>query len=169
MIELFKKSLLVSSVVILTQINLIAQSTTSSIKQNQLYIELGGNGMIYSINYERSLSENFTFRGGFGITPGLIFAEGTFLHIPVTASYLIGGVSSKFETGLGVTYFAGTDIEVFGLPSDDQSLIFLAGIVGYRYISPGGFVFRIAFTPFYNSQAEPNFIPSGGLSFGFMF
>ncbi|MCL4280583.1 MAG: hypothetical protein KJZ60_13035, partial [Ignavibacteriaceae bacterium] len=66
MIELFKKSLLVSSVVILTQINLIAQSTTSSIKQNQLYLELGGNGMIYSINYERSLSENFTLRGGFG-------------------------------------------------------------------------------------------------------
>ncbi len=168
MMELNKKFLLVLSIVILTDSNSIAQSTLSSVKQNQLYLELGGNGMIYSINYERSLSENFTLRGGFGITPGIIFAEGTFIHIPVTASYLIGGKSSKFETGLGATYFAGTDVEIFGLPSDDQTLIFLTGIIGYRYISSGGFVFRIAFTPFYNGQTEPNFIPSGGLSFGFM-
>ena len=147
----------------------IAQDTNINFKKNQLYLELGGNGLVYSINYERLLSENFTLRGGFGITPGLIFAEGTFIHIPITASYLIGSKSSKFETGLGVTYFAGTDIKVFGLDAGDQSLIFLTGIIGYRYTSPGGFVFRILFTPLYNSETEPEFLPYFGLSLGIAF
>lgn len=143
--------------------------TSISTKQNQLYLELAGDGLIYSLNYERLLSENFSLRAGFGITPGIIIAEGTFIHIPFTCSYLVGSKTSKFELGLGVTYFAGSDVEIFGLPADDQSLIFLTGIVGYRYVGKGGFVFRIFFTPIYNSQADPAFFPWAGLSFGFMF
>ena len=144
------------------------QTSTANLKQNQLYLELAGNGLIYSINYERFLSEDFTIRGGFGITPGLIFIEGTFIHIPVTASYLIGSKTSKLELGLGATYFAGEDTEIFGLDAGDQSLMFLTGIIGYRYTSPAGFVFRVFFTPLYSSESEPNFNPYGGLSFGFM-
>lgn len=153
---------------ILLQCNAIGQTPATNLKQNQLYLELGGNSLVYSISYERIISENFTIRGGFGITPGIIFAEGTFIHIPFTISYLIGGERHKLESGLGVTYFAGTDVEIFGLPAGDQSLIFLTGIVGYRYISPSGFVLRIFFTPLYSSESEPNFNPYGGLSFGFM-
>lgn len=146
-----------------------AQSTSSNFKQNQLYLELAGNGLIYSLNYERLLSKNFALRFGFGITPGVIFVEGTYIHIPFTASYLVGSETSKFEAGIGATYFAGTDVEIFGLPAGDQSLIFVTGIIGYRYISPGGFVFRIFFSPLYSSEADPNLIPTGGLSFGFAF
>ena len=165
-----KSTALFTLVFILIAIEItIAQDTNINFKKNQLYLELGGNGLVYSINYERLLSENFTLRGGFGITPGLIFAEGTFIHIPITASYLIGSKSSKFETGLGATYFAGTDIKVFGLDTGDQSLIFLTGIIGYRYTSPGGFVFRILFTPLYNSETEPEILPYFGLSLGFAF
>lgn len=165
-----KNIVLLTSVLILTVIEFtIAQDTNINYKKNHLYLELGGNSLVYSISYERLLSENFTLRGGFGITPGLIFADGTFIHIPVTASYLIGGKRSKFEAGLGFTFFAGTDVEVFGLDAGDQSLIFLTGIIGYRYTSPGGFVFRIFFTPLYNSEADPSFIPSFGLSFGYAF
>lgn len=163
--------LLIFSIIILSIIphsKLSAQHVTNNIKQNQLYLELGGNSLVYSISYERLLSENFTIRGGFGITPGLIFAEGTFIHIPFTASYLVGSERHKLEAGLGATYFAGTDIEIFGLPSGDQSLVFLTGIAGYRYVSPGGFVFRIFFTPLYSGEADPYFYPAFGLSFGFM-
>ncbi|MDT3695997.1 MAG: hypothetical protein ROY99_06350 [Ignavibacterium sp.] len=151
------------------QNNLSAQTQQSADRVNQLYLELGGNGLIYSVNYERFLSDNFTIRGGFGITPGIIFAEGTFIHIPFTISYLIGGVSSKFEAGLGATYFSGTDVEIFGLPAGDQSLIFMTGVIGYRYTSPAGFAFRIFFTPLYSKESDPDFIPTGGLSFGFLF
>lgn len=148
--------------------NINAQTKSLNEKHNQIYLELAGNSLIYSISYERFISENFTLRGGLGITPGIIFIEGTFIHIPFTASYLIGSETSKFETGLGATYFAGTDVEMFGLESGDQSLIFLTGIVGYRYISPSGFVFRIFFTPLYSSEVDPPFVPYFGLSFGFM-
>jgi len=168
-----KKIMLLSKILlgwlILFQCSTAGQTSTANLKQNQLYLELAGNGLIYSINYERLLSENFTLRGGFGITPGIIFAEGTFIHIPVTASYLIGSETSKFEVGLGATYFSGTDIEFFGLPAGDESLIFITGLAGYRYTSKSGFVLRVVFTPFYNSEADPNFYPSGGLSFGLMF
>jgi len=167
-----KKIILLSKILfgwlILFQCNAAGQTQTTNFKQNQLYLELAGNGLIYSINYERFLSEDFTIRGGFGITPGLIFVEGTFIHIPVTASYLIGSKTSKLELGLGATYFAGEDTEIFGLDAGDQSLMFLTGIIGYRYTSPAGFVFRVFFTPLYSSESEPNFNPYGGLSFGFM-
>jgi len=168
-----KKIILLSKILlgwlILFQCNAAGQTLATNFKQNQLYLELGGNGLIYSINYERLLSENFTLRGGFGITPGLIFVEGTFIHIPVTASYLIGSKTSKLELGLGATYFAGKDTEIFGLDAGDQFLVFLTGIIGYRYTSPAGFVFRVLFTPIYNSEEDPYFYPSFGLSFGFAF
>jgi hypothetical protein len=167
-----KKTILLSKILlgwlIFFQCSTAGQTLTTNLKQNQLYLELAGNGLIYSINYERFLSEDFTIRGGFGITPGLIFVEGTFIHIPVTASYLIGSKTSKLELGLGATYFAGEDTEIFGLDAGDQSLIILTGIVGYRYTSPGGFVFRVLFTPLYNSEEDSYFYPSFGLSFGFM-
>ena len=167
-----KKIILLSKILlvwlILFQCSTAGQTSTTNFKQNQLYLELGGNSLVYSISYERLLSENFTIRGGFGITPGIIFAEGTFIHIPVTASYLIGSERHKLEAGLGATYFAGTDVEIFGLPAGDQSLIFLTGMVGYRYVSPAGFVFRIFFTPLYSTEADPYFYPSFGLSFGFL-
>jgi len=167
-----KKIILLSKILlgwlILFQCNAAGQTQTTNFKQNQLYLELGGNGLIYSINYERLLSENFILRGGFGITPGIIFVEGTFIHIPFTASYLIGSTTSKLELGLGATYFAGEDTELFGLDAGDQSLIILTGIVGYRYTSPGGFVLRVLFTPLYNSEEDSYFYPSFGLSFGFM-
>lgn len=161
------KSLLLI-IILLTNFASYAQLSEQASKKNQLYFELGGNGIIYSLNYERLLTENLTLRAGFGITPGIIFVEGTFVHIPVTVSYLIGGARSKFETGLGAVYFSGSDIKVFGLKSGELSEVALTGIIGYRYTSQGGFVFRVLFTPFYNSSIKSKFLPSGGLSFGFM-
>ena len=147
----------------------VAQTHDSRNKQNQLYLELGGNAVLYSFNYERILPDNFTLRAGISYLPGLIIVEGTFFLIPVSGSYLIGSESSKLEIGLGATLFTGTDVEIFGYDGTAETLIFLTGIVGYRYISQGGFVFRVAFTPYYHSDADPEFIPSAGLSFGFLF
>jgi len=138
--------------------------------KNQIFLELGGDGIIYSINYERLLTENIALRGGIGITPGMIFIDGTFFGIPLTVSYLIGGGRSKLELGLGVTYFTVEDAAIFGIPAGDFSFAALTGIVGYRGSSRDrGFVFRIAFTPLYNSDFNPSFVPTGGISFGYAF
>jgi len=138
-------------------------------KKNHFYLELGGNGGLYSFNYERLITDNFTLRAGFGITPGILFVDGTFLAIPLTASYLAGSDAHKFEAGFGTTFFTVQDPEVFGFPVEVNSFFALTGIIGYRYFKPrGGFTFRICFTPFYNT-GENEFAPSGGLSFGLGF
>lgn len=153
----------VGSLILFAQTNGSAQN-----KQNQLYLELGGNGLIYSVNYERLLSENLTVKGGIGVTPGLIFVEGTFFAIPVTMSYIVGSDRSKFETGPGITLFTGTNAKIFGLPTGDISILFISGILGYRYVSSSGFVWRIFFCPIYSNKTDPKFNPYGGMSFGFM-
>jgi hypothetical protein len=156
---------------ILFQCNAAGQTLTTNFKQNQVYLELGGCGLTYSINYERLLSENFALRGGIGITPGWFFFDGAIFTIPVTGSYLIGDGFSKLELGLGATYLTSTDIEVFGLlPAGSSSLIAFDGIIGYRGGRPqGGFIFRIAFAPMYSPEFDPEFIPYGLISFGFSF
>lgn len=147
-----------------------AQVTTPTYKKNQVYLELGGCGLTYSLNYERLLSENFALRGGIGVTPGWLFVDGTIFTIPVTGSYLIGGGFSNLELGIGATYLTTTNIEIFGLPAGSTSLVAFDGIIGYRGGNPnGGFIFRIAFNPIYSPDFDPEFIPYGLISFGFGF
>jgi len=147
-----------------------AQYSFTSPVKNQIYLEIGGFGLTYSINYERLVSENFALRGGIGVTPGLLFIDGTLFTIPVSGSYLIGGDFSKLELGLGATYITSTDIELFDLPAGSFSAVAIDGIIGYRVGNPqGGFVFRIAFNPMYSSEFNPNFIPYGLISFGYGF
>jgi hypothetical protein len=55
------------------------------------------------------------------------------------------------------------------LEAGDLSVVFLTGIIGYRGFTPGGFIFRIGFTPLYSTQTDPEFIPSFGVSFGYAF
>ena len=148
-----------------------AQIREPTIKKNQVYLELGGCGLTYTLNYERLLSKKFALRGGIGITPGLLFVDGTIFTIPLTGSYLIGEGYSKLELGLGATYMTTTDVDIFGLPAGSSSLIAFDGIIGYRGGSPnGGFIFRIAFNPMYSSDFNPKkFVPYGLVSFGFGF
>jgi len=147
-----------------------AQYSNTSLVKNQVYLELGGSGLTYSINYERLVSENFALRGGIGITPGLLFIDGTLFTIPVSGSYLIGGDFSKLELGLGANYITSTDIDFFSLPLGSFSLIAFDGIIGYRGGNPnGGFIFRIAFNPMYSSEFDPEFLPYGLISFGYGF
>ena len=150
---------------------LFAQKISSNRNvRNQFYLELLGNGFIYSFNYERLLSDNFTVRGGLGIFPGIITDE-FFFSFPLTASYLLGGGSSKFEVGLGSTFFIFADPGAINFSSNNKSYLVLTGILGYRYFrSRDGFTFRITFTPFYHPELSPSkFIPFGGISFGYGF
>lgn len=168
--KFYRYCLLILLISIITSIQLArAQSLVLTQKKNQVYFELGGCGLTYTINYERLISDNLALRGGVGITPGFI-VDGTMFAIPVTGSYLIGNGFSKLELGLGATYMTSTNINLFGLPVGSFSLIAFDGVIGYRGGSPeGGFVFRIAFNPMYSSEFDPNFLPYGLISFGYGF
>ncbi len=71
-------------------------------KKNDIYIEAGGNGLIYSLNYERQLlrKPGLGFRAGAGWIPNLCLA------IPLGVNYLFNLKQNNFiEAGAGVTFF----------------------------------------------------------------
>lgn len=143
---------------------------------NSLYLELGGNGAIYSLNYERFVHDDVSLRVGLGyvslkganINGGTVTDDISLLTIPVTASYLgIGSGNHRLELGAGAVF-----ADITGSSSSDGAQAFgsSSGVVGtaiagYRYVRPGGgFTFRAAFTPLFG---EGGFQPWAGVAFGY--
>jgi hypothetical protein len=128
-----------------------AQSPASP---NSTYVELFGNGLIYSFNYDHLFDEDFGMRVGAGFFPTDEFSVITF---PLMAYSLIGSGSSKLELGLGVcvilqpenaafSFMAAVDEEVRGNGALGTATL------GYRYQgADGGFVFRAGVTPFFGN------------------
>ena len=141
-------------------------------KKSGWYLELLGNGGLYSINYERKLKPNLVFRvGAANWTSEDLFsdAETRIFAFPVTASYLVGPYKHKFEIGGGVL---GGHREDF---AGDGLFLALTGIAGYRYEADSGFLFRAGLTPFYGltkgEQAYPDegALASIGMSLGYRY
>ena len=138
---------------------------------NNIYAEALGSGLVYTLNYERLLSQSFGLRLGFGYLPvSATKTNGTTVHesatsAPLTLSWFpFGASSSKLEIGAGFSYVDLTK-SVRGFPQG--STIGYAGIVGYRYEEEdGGFLFRAAFTPIILTGG---FYAWGGVSLGFGF
>ncbi len=145
---------------------------------NSFYIELGGSGAIYSLNYERFVQDDFTLRIGVGyisltgaqINGATVTADVSLLTIPVTASYLgIGSGNHRLELGAGAVFAKITGSSSSGSAKAFGSSTGLVGtaIAGYRYARPqGGFTFRAAFTPLFG---EGGFQPWAGVAFGLGF
>ncbi len=117
---------------------------------NNWYVEFGGSGLFYSINYEKYLfrnsNENITWLGrvGFGFNPiegkllNKIFLEqGTFMF-PFASSVLLGAGKEKLEVGIGYTLLSKTSAESEVLPT---------GIIGFRVMERNGICFRITYSP----------------------
>ena len=145
---------------------------------NSVYLELGGNGAVYSVNYERIVQDDLALRVGVGyvglkgaaIDGGTVTADVSLLTIPITASYLgVGAGNHRLELGGG-----GVIAKITGAASSGSAKAFgsASGVVGtaiagYRYVRPqGGFTFRLAFTPLFG---DGGFQPWGGAAFGFTF
>ncbi len=137
--------------------------------RNSIFVEGGGNGFIYSLNYDHKLFDHLSARIG-----GMYFSdEGTegsvqMFLLPVMANYLAGNGSSRLELGAGLLI---GDIDVDSRRDDlDDVDIRGAGFtttIGYR-LQPrsGGFLFRIGFTPIIGKDG---ITPWGGLSLGATF
>lgn len=134
--------------------------TIPKIKHNSIYVELGGNSLAYSLNYDYtfSLAENTKLAVGAGLgyytmhsyANGPTPTETNLFFFTPEANLLFGKKSHHLEMGASLLLFA-----------------FPALRIGYRYQRPqGGFLFRVGFTPF-----VPNldFVPWGGISFGYTF
>ncbi len=136
---------------------------------NALYVELGGNAGIWSLNYERNLGNGFALRAGGGYVSvtgdGFDTSKVTLLMIPLTASYLSGAGPHYFEVGGGVIFIQASASSDTTFASG--SGVAATGIAGYRYGNPlGGFLFRAGFTPLIGSGG---FLPWFGASLGFSY
>lgn len=158
------------------------QSDFSETTRNNAYVEILGNGGIYSVNYERIVVEHFALRLGFGVakTVNLFFSDTndktTIIAVPVLGSLLFGERKSKLELGAGFLFGHKNVKSASGNSKTGSAIFDLTGVVGYRYQpSSGGFLFRIGITPFYtlnggeNAYPQKGFFISGGLSIGYNF
>jgi hypothetical protein len=155
--------------------------TKSVMAENSIYLELGGNALLYSINFDRMISPDMGARigiGYMGLSTGTAPTDGpdhnasvSVLLVPATFNFFVSSHdgnhvgSSKLELGLGVALvdingdFGGTTFSGAGVGG--------TATIGYRYQPyDGGFLFRIGFTPVF---ASSTFFPWGGISFGLTF
>jgi hypothetical protein len=144
--------------------------------RNALYLELLGNGGLYSVNYERRMKDRIALRVGVGTWDSTDLLSDSqkderILAFPMTVSLIRGGRHGGFEVGGGL--LTGRETSDLG---SSRNILALTGIVGYRR-SPADSqsVLRISLTPFLdltgNDDAYPDkgFFPSAGLSVGRVF
>jgi hypothetical protein len=148
--------------------SLAAQARAIAAAPNAVYVELLGNGLLYTLNYDRLVTPNVAARVGFmGLGAASDSASAAVVAAPLMVSYLFGGGSSHLETGIGVMLAAGAVDEVEGFEDESFSGAIGTATVGYRYQRPGGgFVFRAGVTPFFDTSGIAPWI---GLSLGYGF
>lgn len=145
-------------------------------QSNTIYFELLGNGLAYSLNYDRMVTDKISVRAGYGgltvttisSTPGVFFEDVKITLIPVLVNYLRGEGKHKLEMGGGIVLVSiastlnAEDVN-FKLAADGA---IPTGNFGYRYQkSEGGFFFKASLCPFF---AE-TMVTSVGLGFGYSF
>jgi hypothetical protein len=167
--KILKSFLLILIICLIFLTDCLAQE--AYVAKNSVFGELFGNGGLYSINYERSLSKNINARIGFSTIATRDFIDkttsGRITTFPVLLSFLTGKRSNHIELGTG--FLLGNKKDYYGT----RSIIDITAFAGYRY-QPGGrgFLFRAGLTPFLslNGTNYPDKIfLSGGLSFGYHF
>ena len=149
---------------------LFSLSSNAQIKSNSIYLELFGNGGLYSINYDRLFTENLGGRIGFMYLPSIdvvITSAENLILVPLMLNYF-AGENSKLELGAGIIYISVDDVGFWGFKSrEGGSGVVGTAVLGYRYQPmDGGFVFRMGLTPFFSANGSE---VSGGVSFGFSF
>lgn len=135
--------------------------------KNTLFVEALGNGLIYSVNYERFVAPRIAIRiGGEYLGGSFDSSESVSLGLfPVMGTVLLGEGTHHIELGAGLT-FATANVDLDELGELDAAALPTATI-GYRYQKPEpGFIFRIGFTPV---VLDERVLPWGGISLGYAF
>lgn len=152
-------------------------SAMVNIRKNSIYLELGGNSLLYGLNYERVWVANQQLAAASSLGYGFSYDYiGVFNQTVIPFELKIYSRPYKknhLEFGLGYTYYYEKDKApdlingVLVERSKHSGRPFLR--IGYRYTAPGGFLLRIALTPMYLKDAEPiELWPFwGGISFGY--
>lgn len=163
-----------------SQAQKLAVDGTSGTNYHVMYVELGGTGYYYSVNYERLLYSVSKFglfaRLGMEYIP--IKGADKLLHIPVGGNMTWGNRKHRFETGMAALFRLDFDPGVgFGegyYLTNPPTRIFMAPSIGYRFHAKPNewgetFFLRVTFTPLLGLDVfddQPYFLPHGGISIG---
>jgi hypothetical protein len=154
-----------------------------------VFLELLGNGGLYSVNYDMRTERNR--RNGWGFKAGLSYFSlsatdniGTsnlkiqLLTAPITLNYLFGKRKGFFELGLGATpinfrlngrTLSDTELNNYVFEQGNIYVNTLIGhaVIGYRHIPlKKGIMYRVSFTPFITTRPLTFFV---GFSVGYQF
>jgi hypothetical protein len=141
-----------------------------------VYLEFGGNGLLYSVNYEMRFLDSFSARAGFGFFNVTVYEADTrrdeavgVALIPLMVNAFYGSGSHQLEVGVGpLIGMAGTGVDRVerGPAAVEVKDFGIAGYtsgLGYRYQPRrGGLMLRATLTPFYSGEAQL----WGGISLG---
>ena len=143
---------------------------TSIISVNVVNLELGGTGLLYSVNYERVFLQKTAYflsvRVGFGSYSTMEKQQYT---VPVEINTLqpVSRQNHYLEWGLGTTYVQEQSRNAY-------AMLLASGRVGYRFQQDiAGFFFKISYTPLFPCWADKifsyKFIHYAGISIGYTF
>ena len=131
---------------------------------SQVYVEAGGPGFAYSLNYDGRFGRKD--KGiGFRVGASAIYVDGSgAFTFPIGLNYLIGRQGNYFEVGAGATL--ATSEDVFDTESGKMTWGFVS--FGYRRQAyrKQGITWRVAFNPIFG---DGFFIPWFGASIGYRF
>jgi hypothetical protein len=157
------------AMLLLTQfIKPVTAQTVAGARAQNIFVELGGPGLLLSANYDTRFVNRHDGIGG-RIGAGYVsISDNSLLTIPVQLNYLLGKNNRYFEIGIGATFVNSKGDENDFLSFDDAKGTIGTMTFGYRYQpEDGGFHFRAALTPLFNSS---NFFPFfGGVGLGYTF
>ena len=152
--------------------------------RNSVYAELGGNGILPTINYER-LIWHPTAQVMYAIRIGGLFIPGQrvgknleYEMISLSEITVINGKRAiKFEAGFGVTIYSNSDV----YPENNNSFYIHKYYEVVPVIRLGGrwqpfnkpYLIRLGFTPLFLGDKSPVIgmpvVPFGGISLGYSF
>ncbi|HET7152910.1 MAG TPA: hypothetical protein VFJ29_04025 [Candidatus Kapabacteria bacterium] len=138
---------------------------------NALYYEFSGNAWKFSVNYERRLEEDVSFRGGLGYySVGTSDGNTSVYAVPLLLNGFQPFIIGSFQAGIGVTLFTGNDkdYDLAGNTIGTGTTTFFTLSLGYRIQpSDGGILGEIAYTPLVNFNGT--YISNWGLGVGLAF
>jgi len=151
----------------------LAQSNDSPAS---MFVEVGGNGLVYSLNYEGNIGDRYTGRVGFTFLNVTVVGEDSgeesqvaVTIVPVLGNVLLGSGRTRVELGAGpllAVKSTGVNRIERGNASiemdSDWSVAGVTSTVGVRFQPRNGMLLRATLTPFYSKRAQI----WGGLSFG---
>lgn len=130
-------------------------------QQKYLVLEAGGNGGLYSINYEQIFK--FIWKGDLNFETGISYSPffgKHILSIPISVNYYYGHIH-QFAFGVGQVLIIA--------PLEDQGG-FIRGTfhVGYRYMPENKKLFyQAGYTPFYSYTSNFQFNHWAGIGIGY--